>query len=202
MKPVLLFDLDNTLFNTRTCFGELVTPLLAEALRVENEDIHQVTDEYKASLARNTDFDPQQYLDWLHEEFGGDRAQLEQLYFKPELFQKSIFSDVLSTLDQLKETQTLGIYSEGVAAFQHQKLKLTGLEPWFDPEYTFILHRKLEPEVLATLPPAVIVDDREDVVNELLTMSHLKPIWINRTDSVSHQEAPTIHSLSELLSHL
>lgn len=201
MKPVILFDIDGTLFNTRNCFGELVTPLLAEALGVENEDVQQVTDDYKASLAKYSDFDPIRYLDWLHEEYGGDRAQLEKLYFKPEFYQRAVFADVIPTLEQLKDTHTLGIYSEGFEFFQRQKLELSGLAPWFDPDFTYILHRKLEPEILEKVPESIIVDDREDVVSELLIFTHINPIWINRKDSIDHPDASTIHSLDQIISH-
>ncbi len=202
MKPVILFDVDHTLFDTTTWFQEFLKPVLAEALNTETENIARVADEYVASLEKSTDFNATDFRQWLGEEFEVEADSIRKLFFTPQYFERSLYRDVKPCLHSLETDYTLGIFSEGVADWQRPKIELSGLQPFLDSQHVYIYRRKLLPEVLAALPACTIVDDRQDVVIAISDYEQLQPIWLNRHNQATDDVIPTIHSLTDLIAQL
>jgi phosphoglycolate phosphatase-like HAD superfamily hydrolase len=198
MKPVILFDLDFTLFDTRLWLREYIFSLLEEALDVSPELIDETTRLYTSRLEKSTDFNPDDYIAFLVSELEGDQTILHQIIYNPQHFAHSVYPEVKPVLAQLKTEYTLGLFSEGVEYFQRLKFEKSGLAEWFDPDSVFIYPRKLEPDILIQVPASVIVDDKLEVLEVLAADPKFKPVWLNRLDSARDQELPTIHSLVAL----
>ncbi len=198
MKPVILFDLDLTLFDTRLWLREYVFPLLEEALDVGPEVIDETTRAYTSQLEKSTDFNPDDYIAFLVTELEGEAETLHHIIYNPHHFAHAVYSDVKPVLDQLRQHYSLGLLSEGLESFQKLKFEQSGLANWFDPQYVVISRRKLEPEVLDQLPEAIVVDDKVEVLELLSENEKFRPIWLNRRDSNQHQDIPTIYSLIAL----
>jgi phosphoglycolate phosphatase-like HAD superfamily hydrolase len=198
MKPVILFDLDLTLFDTRLWLREYVFSLLEEALDVSPEVIDETTRAYTSRLEKSTDFNPDDYAAFLAAELDGEAEVLAKIVSQPQPFKHSLYPEVKPVLDQLTSHYTLGLLSEGLESFQRLKFENSGLAQWFDPEYVFIFPRKLENDVLQKLPASVIIDDKLEVLEAVAVDPKFKPVWLNRHDSTRDQDIPTIHSLIAL----
>lgn len=199
MKQIILFDVDHTIFDTDTWTREYVRPALMDLLDTTPESLDEVAQQYQATLEKYTDFNPEDYLEFLANEFEVEFQTLRQVFFTPAFMAHSVFSDVFSTLEALKKHHRLGILSEANEAYQRTKLTQSGLLDHFEPELTFILHRKTEPAVLEELVSATIVDDNPKVIAEIAQYDHLEPIWLNRRDDNQQATVRTIRSLKELL---
>jgi FMN phosphatase YigB (HAD superfamily) len=198
MKPLILFDIDYTLYNTGHFIG-LVNPLITSALNITPEILSQTLKDYLNTLTKSTDFLPADFLRILANNYSFSYQKLHDIYFKPELYKSSLFPDTIPALQKLSPDFTLGIYSEGFQDFQTAKLKNCEILDFFNPDYIFIHARKAEPEILKSLPEnSVIVDDKPEIINEVKVDGRLTPVWLNRTDSSLFPGIRTLHSLTDL----
>lgn len=197
-KPIVLFDVDKTLIDTGVLFKKFVISELVKQLGITENQYAEKEAAYKQSLEKYTDFEPISFLKSIsHLE---DVTKLaSQTLFNRNFHEQSVFTDVIPTLAELSESYTLGVFSEANLAWQQQKLELAGLHHFFEPELTFIWHRKTAPDQLKLLPTnVVIVDDNTEVIADLQTVLSITPIWINRTAKPPLSDVITITSLSEL----
>lgn len=206
MQPIILFDIDRTLFDTSR-FVSAVEASLLKFLQLPEEKLKNIGAKYSQSLVKNTDFDPEEYLKHLvnHLKISHQKniyQELHNIYFSVAGFSHSLYPDVIPTLHRLKESAALGIYSEGNQKFQTAKLIKSGLMDLFDSRHIYIFRRKTELPTLSRLPDhVIIVDDNQSVIDELFAQQvrQITPIWLNRLDSSRHHFARTIHSLTELI---
>lgn len=198
MPNIVLFDIDNTLINTKKLFDEYLKPAFAQTLEVPLEQFRAKSDEYWQQLEDSTDFNPQDYITFIAQAYEVDPQVLRESLATPDWYRQSVFADVVPALTQLAVTHTLGIFSQGNAEYQRMKLDLGDIAHFFKPEYTFFYARKLQPENIASLPESIIVDDKLAVVEALHTNPQLLSVWLDRTAEVGPAGTPTIHSLSEI----
>ncbi len=198
-RPIILFDVDKTLFDTSS-FMQRSYDTLAKQLEITRDALDQIKQQYDAQLNKYSDFDPWDFLGFVEDAKGGDYDQMLTTFFDGDHFEASVFPETFSVLQQLKPKFTLGIYSEAVIKWQHKKLELSGLKKYFEEENTYIFRRKIKPESLDQLPPeAVIVDDNtREVIPTLVADQRFRPIWINRVNATSFPEVETISTLAEL----
>ncbi len=199
MKPIILFDVDHTIFDTTTWMQEYVRPALIDLLDTTLDALEEVSQQYQTTLDKYTDFVPEDYLQVLATEFEVDYSTIYRVFFTPTFMARSVFPDVFSTLEALKSTHRLGILSEANEAFQRTKLTQAGLLDHFEPELTFIFPRKTETPILEELVSATVIDDNPKVIAELVKFDHLEPIWLNRRDDNQRDDVRTIRKLSEIL---
>lgn len=198
MSNLILFDIDNTLLDTKKLANDLVKPALSQHFGADHQDFLQTSDAYWQTLADPTDFNPEEYAAFLMATYGGDAQELLSIIFAPELYRQSLFPDVEPLLQQLSATYQFGIFSQGNEIYQRQKLELAGLTHWFKSEQIFLLRRKMEPAVLKELPESVVVDDKLAVAETLSDYAQLLPVWLNRIDDTQIPGIATIHALSDL----
>lgn len=200
MSDMLLFDIDNTLLDTKKLMNHFIKPALQEHLLSDPETFTQVSDRYWLTLDKKTAFDPEQYLMHLAVSFEAQLPVLHQIFYKPDFFVQSLFPDVKETLDTLKKKFRLGIFSEGKTDYQLQKLELAGIREEFETELLFTSLAKTAPDFLDRLPGAKIVDDRLAVIEALAQEPRFEPIWLNRESLTQKTDTycDTIYTLSEL----
>jgi hypothetical protein len=197
-KPLLLFDIDLTLYDSLH-FRKIYPPLMVNALGITSEEYRETQKGYLNTLEKSTDFLPVKYLRHIAHTYSYPFQKLHDIYYNPELFRTSLYPDTIPALDKLKLNNTLGIYSEGNHDFQITKLKLSGIINYFDPNFIFIHRRKVDLEIINTLPAnSTIVDDKLEVIKLLSLYPDIHPVWVNRTSTVSEVKFKTISSLLDL----
>jgi FMN phosphatase YigB (HAD superfamily) len=198
-KQIILFDIDKTLFNGHSMFEKFLVPSLIEELGFDEENIIRAQKEYKKTLEKHTDFNPEEFIYFLAKSKGIDSEPIFDIFYTPEFFSESLFPEVKPILDELGENYNLGIFSEGLKSWQSKKLDNTGIKNYFEQSLVFIERRKTASAVLRSLPEKVIIiDDNVDVINNLLNFGRVRPIWINRVEKPSIEGAREIKNLTEL----
>ena len=113
-KPLILFDIDETLINTDQ-LRILQRKTLADTLQKSDEDIANCFIEYYGDLEKTSDFDPDEFLAFASEKFGFPLEKLKDAFFQPTNFQMVLYPEVVETLANLRNKgYTLGIYSQGI----------------------------------------------------------------------------------------
>jgi len=196
---VILFDIDNTLLDTKVVVNQGFKPALQRRLKLEDHVFEDANQVYWQTLADSTDFNPQEYAQFLARRFSANSAELEKLLLSAEWFEAAVFPDVHQVLTQLKTAHTLGIFSQGLVSYQQAKLQLSGLAGYFSPEHTYITRRKLDPVFLSMLPESTLIDDRLAVIECLESQPRFTLIWLNPVQENTRKKRRQIQTLSELL---
>lgn len=199
IKPLILFDWDDTLFS-KVEYKKRLRSNLARICEVSEEIIFEVEEKYFNNLEKTDDFRIDTFVQSFEEKFG-KKIELEDFNSdKLGIYSQALFPEAISVLDKLKNKFNLGIYSQGFIALQKMKIKLSGVEDFFDEKFVFIDRDKLNPEFLTKLPDgAIIVDDKKEVVEKLKTLNRFNVIWINRINDEKIQGIKTIKNLLEII---
>lgn len=199
-KQIILFDIDNTLFDVNTFFSKNVWPAVEKDLKISKAKLDKVSEIYGKTLSKNTEFDPKGWLKVARKELGEKANEIKDYIYNPDFFVKSLFNEVIPALNELKEDYILGIYSEGIEEWQRKKIELSGLNNYFEQKYIIINPNKVSEQVLESIPKrATVVDDRSDVVLDLETVDDIYPVWLNRTEKQSLPNTKEIKTLTGLL---
>ncbi|MFZ1721014.1 MAG: HAD hydrolase-like protein [Microgenomates group bacterium] len=199
MKPILLLDIDATLFDTHKLFHDYIRQALLRLIGTSREDFETTEKIYKATLTKATDFDPVAFAHHFASSHQVETASILALFATEHWYRNSVFPDVKQMLPRLSKQYRLGLYSEGSNMYQRQKIDLGGISNWFDPALTFIFPRKSTPEALNQLPATcILVDDKIEYLTTFSTSEHRMGIWINRASDEAHDDFATIHSFLEI----
>jgi hypothetical protein len=201
MERITLFDIDKTIFDTKTS-GERIIKNIGLVTKRTPEEIERINGEYKSGLDSTTDFDSNDFLREVSRQTGSNIGDLTEVLFNPDNF--VLYPKTLTLLKKLlDEDYSLGIFSEGVLDWQMKKLILTGAIEYIDPSLIFIERRKLDLKAIEKIPNGVrVIDDKKEVIETLFGVRpDLNLVWINRLND-EKKEAPktrTIKSLDELV---
>lgn len=201
MERIMLFDIDKTIFDTKTS-GEKLSKNIGLVCRKTSEEIKRINGEYKRGLDSTTDFNSDGFLKEVSKQTEANMEELNEALFNPDNF--VLYPETLIILKKLQEKgYSLGTYSEGVLEWQMKKLTLTRIIDYFDPSLIFIERRKLSPETIAKIPNGVtLVDDKKEVIEKLKQVRpDLRLMWINRKDEdkLETPQLTTIKTLGGLL---
>ena len=195
MKEVILFDIDYTLINSQVS-KELRRKKFSNLLGISEDDFLLTEKEYVKRDSGFTDFNPNEYVDFIAKKYGVGRDSISEIFFQDENFGRAVYQDVLTTLEALKNDFSLGIFSEGFVDFQMLKLHKSNLLKYFDPNLTFVFKRKLTEDSFKLLPQGCfIVDDNVFVIEGLCKEGSFKPIWLNRKGDATNTSCRVIESL-------
>lgn len=197
-KPLILFDIDNTIIDMEA-LRILQREIIANALHISFDEAEDNFLEYYGTLDDSSDFSPQNLLKFLAEKNNADYDQLLTIFLKPENFQKVLFPEVRKVLTGLKkDNYQLGIYSQGNPQYQPHKLAANKLLEFFDPNRIYISERKMDSELINSLPAnTIIIDDRAEVIEFLNNFDNVIPLQIIR--EVSDVMGPyVLNSLTDL----
>lgn len=198
MKEIILFDLDYTLLNTGK-FKENFKIRISNLLKISLDEFIQAEKGYVKAKKGFTDFIPEDYIRYISNYFNHDQSEISKAFFDENNFQDALFGDVIPTLDALKSSYRIGVFSEGFKDFKILKLHKTGILKYFDKDLIFIFKRKLIEDSLKLLPDnCFIVDDNLPVICALKELKRVRPIWLNRETNENNEDCLTIHSLENL----
>jgi FMN phosphatase YigB (HAD superfamily) len=196
MKPLILVDIDRTIFDTDK-FHSLYTKMFLPVLQTSLAEFETSRQSYSAGLISPTDFLPANYLKHLASHFSAPYKKLHRIYYDSQNFKESLYSDTVPALKSLKDSYILGIFSEGYPSFQKTKLKKSGIYDLFDQKFLHVHRRKTLPSVLQKLPDqTIIIDDKSQVIDALKSYKGLRGILIDRNQKFHRHDSVT--SLSQL----
>lgn len=199
-KGIILFDIDRTILNNAKLRDFIIEGVL-DVIGKEKHDVFlKAWNKYVTSLSRDREFDPAGFAKTLASILKKDlSSQIEEAFYKENIFKDSLFSDTPVVLEQLSKKYDLGVFSEGTGKFQNFKYKHLGLDKYFDKKLVFIFPEKDTHEVLEEIPEGSIVVDDKQIIVEHLKEHGIKAVWVNRKTKEKIDGIPTIFSLKELL---
>ena len=134
------------------------------------------------------------------------------LFKQSELTKYAMYDDVYTALEELKHIATLGIFSQGIVAFQRKKLHETNIQEYFVEEHIHIVEVKMEAvkhlvKTYAGQGSIFLVEDRLDVLQMAKQSDpQLHAIWMKRGRYAQNQRVKvdftpdaTIKNLHELI---
>lgn len=196
MKPLLLLDIDRTIFDTDK-FHTLYTNKFLPILKTSSNEFETARKHYSAALDSPTDFLPANYLKHLASHYSVPYKKIQRLYYDNSNFKESLFPDTISALQSLRSYCTLGIFSEGYPSFQKTKLKKSGIYSLFNPTCLHIHRRKTLPSVLQKISSGtIIIDDKPEVIDTLKRYKNIRGILIDRNRKLNTSDSIT--DLSQL----
>jgi len=198
---LILFDIDKTLFDTSR-FIAGAEQRLQELTHLSAEDIALLKTSYGQTLDKYTDFDPWKFCTYVAESLNKDPQQLIKAYIDTNLFPTLLYEDVKPELTKLATTHTLGVFSEGVEKWQELKLSAGKIIDLFDPNHIYISRRKTASEYLSSLPEAVVLDDNNQVISELVKYPQFTIIQMDRSHRADLIGTTIITSLKELQNYV
>jgi len=199
-KQIILFDIDNTLFDVNTFFKKYLIPAVEKELGVSREKFEKVSQSYQESLIKGTEFDPEGWLKEAKKQLGEKAEKIKEIIYNPDFFVGSLFTEVIPMLNNLKDSYALGIYSEGVEEWQRKKIELSGINNYFEQKFISISPNKVSAAVIDWIPAgSIIVDDRIDIILELEKIDKVQPVWLNRKLEEVPPNTKVIKDLTGLL---
>jgi len=198
-EKTILFDIDKTLVNPRI-FLDNFSRSLESCKIIGKDEFSQVFDSYKKELESSTDYDSDEFIRRISELSGKNSKEIQEISNDEKLWEDVVYKECREALEKLKGLgYSLGIYSEGFTSYQLAKLRLTGLDEFFEQELLFINRRKLDDDFIENLPDgATIVDDKKEVIERLNEEGRFNLVWINRVDGPEIEEIDTLDSLARL----
>lgn len=198
-KPIIIFDIDYTLYSTQQ-FRDFFAEILLSEFNISKDQWQEAYNKHSATLKNRSDFRPNTFLKFLETELNIPHKKLKKYYYQDLIHKRAIFEDVSEVLEHLSKTHTLGIFSEGFKIYQKHKLIKGKIHHHFHPEYLFIHRRKLRPSAIKKLPDhSIVIDDKLEIVDAINSFPNkVEAIWLNRKSSEKHPTAKTIHTLKEL----
>ncbi|MFA5749959.1 MAG: HAD hydrolase-like protein [Candidatus Shapirobacteria bacterium] len=191
-KGVILFDIDNTLIDTKK-LSFLAYTDIAEQTGLSLEKIIKIKNKYKSTLEKNTDFYPDDLINFLEKKTG---QKIDNSFDKKDFYLESLFEGTVDILKKLQKTNKLGIYSEGFTDYQTKKLEFSGIIDFFDKDLIFIKRRKLDKDSLNEIPDgATVIDDNPKVIKKIRKIKRIKTVWFNKKISKGMEEVETIMRL-------
>jgi len=197
MKPnILLFDIDSTLFDTDK-FKKNIVEELAAHFHLEREHFSQFDANYHDKIQTVIGINIKDYTEQVGKEFSlSPEVIFSRIMKNKKLYTESLYPDTVSALITLSKKYTLGIFSQGYRSFQENKLKQSGILPFFKKEYIFIFPDKTLESSLKTIPSdSIIIEDKQRIVH--IIKNYIRVIHMNRDRKESEHDS-SIRNLADL----
>lgn len=201
-KKIILFDIDDTLIEVHK-MSKMLYQQMANMAGITLEEVIAAKERYKLTIEKTSDYKPDDLMVFVYDDLKTETLKQTNPFTEEAYYEESLFPEVKIVFEKLKKDYILGIFSEGFIDYQSNKIKLSGLDKFFDKNFIFIERRKTDPESIKKLPMgSIIVDDRKEVIEKLKTLNKFNLIWINRNNDETINGITTIKNLNELLNLL
>lgn len=210
MKRLILFDLDNTLFNPASFRKNLFIKFAEIIDKEKKEEIVLLCQNlYDKQIKEFGVFNPEKFIEILISFLGkGDKKELLSKVFAQEFLDSHFHKDALETIKKWKNKAEIGILSQGEEKLQ--RAKLTSIAHLFHPDRIHIPQKKKEKmqEILDKYKAydITLVDDMQPMLAAAKKIRpDIKTVWIKRGRYALSQQAidgftpdATITTLKEL----
>jgi len=196
-KAILLFDIDYTIFNTDR-FKQKINEYIYHYFHLDKEKFELFDTQYQKNIQEVIGINIKDYSEQIGKEFSLPPERIFSLIMDNQnLYLHSIYPDTLPALTLLSKNYILGIFSQGYADFQMNKLTKMRILPYFNEKYIFIFPHKIHKNNILQLPKnGVIIDDKLSVVEAVIP--YIPAILINR-GIATHSYKPSIKKLTEII---
>ncbi|HSW47667.1 MAG TPA: HAD family hydrolase [Candidatus Saccharimonadales bacterium] len=146
-KPnkIVLFDIDNTIFNT-VLYREKLFKNLANYLDYDNNEFSQLAKEEYALLRKKVHYlDPDVFLNSIiiRSKKSTNLKKLQSIFWEKELYESCVYPDVKKTFSYLSKNDIqIGIFSTGHPT--HQNTKIEGLRKYLSDNHIYISPNKIK----------------------------------------------------------
>lgn len=205
-RKVILFDIDNTIFN-HVKFGKERNEQISKSFLILPEKVDELNKGYLSTLKNEKYFNPKDFCEYFSERTNHHSSLIyKEAFNKPATYKKSLYKDTKISLIELdKAGYKLGIYSEGFKYFQILKLKNSNIFELFDNKLIFISRNKTQKAVINKLPKmAILVDDKLSVLETVNSFrKDICSVLIKRNSNVNSSNViPSKLIIIELLRDL
>jgi FMN phosphatase YigB (HAD superfamily) len=200
MKTKIFIDFDDTLFNTKE-----VKKQMFACLEEHGFSMDQILDSYKADYAEGG-FTIEGFLAKLGQIRSFDEIETKRKILS--IYQKTgILSDTLPFLKNIDRGKyEVNLLTYGSPTHQKEKVKISGLEKYFDNlYYTPIFKTKYLKKLLSSDAHFIFIDDLSEVVADITqAFPRAKVIKINRTKDGKMEKGSIINitNLDQVMDHL
>lgn len=184
-KPIVLFDIDYTLFN-RDKFLESLFDSVGELFEIEKKMMREIGEiAYRETVAEVDHFSPKEFSLKIATALGKISLlpKIEEIvtakYNRPE----SLYEETLETITEVAKVADVGIFSRGHKQFQGNKIMKFKHLLHADHIYMDIDKLKILPEIIAKYKQAklYLIDDLLDVLHLAKKLKEdIVTIWVKR----------------------
>jgi len=193
-KPVVLFDIDYTLFD-KDIFLDSLFISVGNLFGMERNEITEIGKlAYKENIVELDHFDPKYFSLKIAENLDKlqDLARIEDLVLEKYNNPESLYPETLDTVNKISEIATVGIFSKGHDRFQ--KNKINKFRHLLKEDHIYITNNKYEAlQRIADKYSGVklyLVDDLLDILYSAKKLkADIMTIWVKRGIYAKNQEA-------------
>lgn len=199
---IILFDIDDTIFNPDSFLGDFYNNISTE-LNLKQNDIEKIKEYYVETKNELSYFSPNLFLEKISANFPEiDADLLLKIFWNIDLFEKNVYKDA-SVIKDLSRIADIGIFSKGDENFQKQKIQF--IINSINPEDIYIYKNKLEKinDILSNYKDFEIylIDNEREVLEEVKKInSDVYTILIDRNNRFKNIDIIKIKDLTELKS--
>ena len=118
---IILFDIDETIFNPESFLNDFYSRILKDS-SLDSQDIKKIQGLYKITKEEHGYFSPDNFLNKISENFPKiSQKSLRSTFWNVDLFNKNVYKDA-SVIKDLSRIANIGIFSKGDEYFQKQKI--------------------------------------------------------------------------------
>ncbi|HUQ84738.1 MAG TPA: HAD hydrolase-like protein [Candidatus Limnocylindrales bacterium] len=195
-NKIILFDIDNTIFNT-VLYREKLFNNLATQLDFDSKIFSQIAKEEYALLRKKAHYlDPDSFLNSIiaRSEKATNLEELQSVFWDKKLYESCVYPDVKKTFSYLIETDIqIGIFSTGHST--HQNTKIESLKEYLSDNHIYISPNKIkiikDTFTVYLNKKTYIIDDFPDILHEV-KKHHINvfTIWIKRSNTSYNSTIP------------
>jgi len=187
-KPVVLFDIDYTLFDPRH-FEKCFYPYLARLCSLDEELVRgSLSRILRETVVQDHFLDIDKFLKLSLSNLKKEEyiEEVNRFLFAGYFFKDGFYSEVKNTIISLSSIARLGIFSQGNEKLQGAKIYQSGFRNFIEKELTYLI----KPKKIDFLPSLkkihvsdkiFLVDDRLSILNEVKKqIPSVFGIWIKR----------------------
>ena len=187
-KPIVLFDIDYTMFDVRH-FDKSFHAYISKIFGIDAKTIQDLSFKTILGLIEKEHFlDIDKYLKILLSGLGKEKhlKEIEEFLFGKDFFKHGFYPDVEVTVRTLNEMFRLGVFSQGDNKLQGAKISQSGFKHLFENKLIYII----KPKKLDFLPflkkihgkdKVYLVEDKLSILHEVKKqMPSVFGIWIKR----------------------
>lgn len=191
-KPVILFDIDHTLFDTDK-LRNLSNKAILKILKIKNNKIDLFILVENEAVRKDKVFKPSTFSEMVAKHFKKEKKtkEITKVFTDKSIFKACLYPNTVSILKRLSHQFRLGIFSKGHEPFQRFKTEASKeLSALLDKNLIFIYRNKKKyiPNLLKRFKDngLIIVDDSQETIRSFLKLNpKILAIWIKRRKKYS-----------------
>jgi FMN phosphatase YigB (HAD superfamily) len=191
-KPVILFDIDHTLFDTDK-LRKKTNKAILKILKIKNNKIDLFILAENKAVRQDKVFKPSTFSEMVAKHFKKEKKtkEITKVFADKSIFKTCLYPNTVRILKKLSRQFRLGIFSKGYEPFQLFKTEASKeLFALLDKNLIFIYRNKKKylPNILKRFKDnrLIIVDDSQETIKSFLKLNpKMIAVWVKRSKKYS-----------------